>query len=282
MKQFRRGHLVFDLHDSGPADGPAVVLLHGHPQTSAAWDSVIPRLTERGYRCLAPNQRGYSRGARPERRRDYRTAELTGDVGALVDAIGVQDVHLVGHDWGALVAWGFAAEQPQRLKTLSVLSGPHPTALQVAMMTSRQGLASWYAYAYLVPRLPEWFYLGRDGKGSRLARMLQAGGQSPELARRDALAMSEAGAYTAALNWYRAVPWSGVTGRVSVPTMAIWGDGDKYILDRAVRRTARYVSGEYRFEVLHGASHWMPDQQPDQIADLLLDWFARHSSPAAT
>ncbi len=114
MQQFRRGDLVFDVHDAGPADGPVVVLLHGHPQTNAAWDSVIPRLTARGYRCLAPNQRGYSLGARPRRRRDYRISELVGDVGALIDASGAQNVHLVGHDWGALVAWGFAASHQDR------------------------------------------------------------------------------------------------------------------------------------------------------------------------
>lgn len=276
MQQFRRGHFAFDVLDSGPADGPAVVLLHGHPQTNAAWHEVVPRLTTRGYRCLAPNQRGYSPGARPRRRRDYRMSELVGDVGALIEAIGVRDVHLVGHDWGALVAWSFAAEHPEQVRTLSALSGPHPRALHIAMMTSRQGLASWYAYAYLLPRLPERFYLGKDVNGARLSRMLQAGGQVVELANRDVRAMAEQGAYTAALNWYRAAPFSGRVGQVAVPTMFIWGDRDKYILEGAARRSGRYVTGHYRFEVLRGASHWMPDQSPDAVVDLLLDWFARH------
>jgi pimeloyl-ACP methyl ester carboxylesterase len=96
MKQFRRGDLVFDLSDCGPTDAPVVVLLHGQPQTAVAWEGVIPRLAESGYRCLAPNQRSLSRGARPSRRRDYRMSELVDDVGALVDASGVQRVHLVG------------------------------------------------------------------------------------------------------------------------------------------------------------------------------------------
>ncbi len=89
--------------------------------------------------------------------------------------------------------------------------------------------------------------------------------------------MASPGAYTAALNWYRAVPWSGRTGRVDVPTMFIWSDSDKYMLESAARRCGDYVDGQYRFEVLHGASHWMPDEQPGVIADLLLDWFAQHS-----
>lgn len=275
MEQFRRGNLVFDLRDSGPTEGPAVIFLHGHPQTNVAWEAVIPRLVTAGYRCLAPNQRGLSRGARPNRRRDYRMSELVEDVGALVDAVGGQRVHLVGHDFGGLVAWSFAAAYPDRVSSLSSLSSPHPQALQNAMLTSKQGVLSWYAYAYQLPRIPERFYLGSDGKGERLARMLRAGGQRPDLADRDARAMTEPGAYTAALNWYRAAPWSGRTGEVSVPTLLVWSDGDKYILQNAARRSERYVTGDFRFEVLAG-SHWIPDEQPDAVADLLADWFARH------
>lgn len=141
-------------------------------------------------------------------------------------------------------------------------------------MTSRQSLLSWYLYAYQVPRIPEWFYLGPEGTGDRLIRMLVAGGQRPDLAARDARAMTEPGAYTAALNWYRAVPWSGSTPKVAAPTQMVWSDGDKYILEKPARRSGRYVTGEFRFEVLAG-SHWLPDEQPKAVADLLVDWFAR-------
>ena len=126
MDQYSRGELVFDVIDDGPADGPVVILLHGFPQLNTSWDGVIPKLTARGYRCLAPNQRGYSRGARPTRRRDYRMSELVGDVRALIDASGAQRVHLVGHDFGALVTWFAAAQMPDRLATATALSTPHP------------------------------------------------------------------------------------------------------------------------------------------------------------
>ncbi len=105
--------------------------------------------------------------------------------------------------------------------------------------------------------------------------MPHADGQEPQLADRDAHVMTGPGAYSAALNWYRAVPLSG-RGTVATPAMFVWSEGDKYVLDATARRCGRYVTGDYRFEILHGASHWMPDERPDAIADLLLQWFARH------
>jgi pimeloyl-ACP methyl ester carboxylesterase len=143
-------------------------------------------------------------------------------------------------------------------------------------LTSRQGLLSWYAYAYQLPRIPEWFYLGVDGRGERLARMLTSGGQRSDLAARDAQNMTEPGAYTAALNWYRAAPWSGGTGDVVVPTLLVWSNRDSYILEQTARRSGKYVTGDFRFEVLAG-SHWLPDEQPEAVSDLLVDWFARFS-----
>ncbi|WP_370759807.1 alpha/beta fold hydrolase [Mycolicibacter arupensis] len=113
--RYTRDGMVFDVRDAGPSDGPVVVLLHGFPQRNDSWNTVIDRLTAAGYRCLAPNQRGYSPGARPPRRRDYRMSELVADVGALIEASGAHRVHLVGHDWGAAVAWGVAAEMPEQL-----------------------------------------------------------------------------------------------------------------------------------------------------------------------
>lgn len=277
MDHYSHHGLTFDVRDAGPADGPVVVLLHGFPQHNDSWDAVIDRLTAQGYRCLAPNQRGYSPGARPPRRRDYRIPELVGDLGALIDASGAEQVHLVGHDWGAAVAWGAAAEMPERLKTVSPVSVPHPAAFIKSFANSRQGLASWYMYFFQLPRVPEWSMKWRNG--AMMSKLLQQAGQTPAAATRDAQAMREPGALTAAINWYRAMPLSNpraINQKVSVPTLYVWSDGDTALMPKSAHNTARYVDGEYRFEILPGVSHWIPDEQPDKLADLLLEWFAAH------
>ncbi len=283
MDEYRRGDLTFDVIDRGPRDGPPVVLLHGFPQFNTSWEPVMDHLVAQGFRCLAPNQRGYSPRARPPRRRDYRVAELVGDTVALIDEIGQPRVHLVGHDLGAFVAWLVAAKAPQRLATLSALSVPHPAAFLKSMPTSRQGLASWYMYAFQLPWLPE-FVLSRRG-GTGMAGIFHVRyGQSREGAERDARAMRESGAMTAAINWYRGMPLTdprSVLPPVSVPTMFVWSDGDPACLEPGARACGRYVTGEYRFETLHGGSHWLPDERPGDVAGLLVEWFAAHPSVAA-
>jgi pimeloyl-ACP methyl ester carboxylesterase len=278
MEQFRRGALVFDVIDAGPDDGPVVILLHGFPQQNTMWHAVIPQLAAQGYRCLAPRQRGYSPGARPARRRDYRIEELAEDVRTLKDASGAQQVHLVGHDWGAGVAWRFAQRFPGLLLTLTAMSVPHPAAMWRAMTTSRQGLASWYMLFFQLPWIPEWFLL----RGGALARLVESRAKyGRELAESEAEAMAEPGALTAALNWYRAIPLSAARdghSKVSVPTMHVWSDGDTALLEKGARTCGDYVVGEYRFEVLTGVSHWILDEQPDVMTDLLLEWFAAHQA----
>jgi pimeloyl-ACP methyl ester carboxylesterase len=279
MEQYRHNDLTFDVLDAGPPDGPVVVLLHGFPQHNDSWNAVIDRLTAAGYRCLAPNQRGYSAGARPSRRRDYRTPELVADLGALIDASGARRVHLVGHDWGAVVAWAAAAEMPERLATVSPISVPHPAAFLKSFINSRQGLASWYMYLFQLPRIPEWLLTRRNG--AVIAETLRRGGQARAAAERDSQAMREPGALTAAINWYRAMPMlnpRAINQKVSVPTMYVWSDQDIALLPKSAHNTARYVTGEYRFEALSGVSHWIPDEQPDKLADLLLEWFAAHKT----
>lgn len=149
LTSFGRDGLVFDVVDRGPLDGEVVVLLHGFPQRASSWDLLAPLLHASGYRTLAPDQRGYSPRARPRGRFSYRMSQLTKDVVALIEAAEPgHKVHVVGHDWGAAVAWTVAAARPDAVATLTALSVPHPAAFMRALFTSRQFLLSWYMYVF--------------------------------------------------------------------------------------------------------------------------------------
>jgi pimeloyl-ACP methyl ester carboxylesterase len=280
MDEYRRGDLFFDVIDEGPADGPVVVLLHGFPEQNTMWNPVIPRLTASGYRCLAANQRGYSPRARPRRRRDYRIDELAEDVRALIDASGASRVHLVGHDWGANVAWRVAQQFPDRLMTVTPMSVPHPGAFLRSLVTSRQVLASWYVFFFQLPRIPEWYATHGRGKFTWDGLIEMRAKHVPRaVLESEVKAFDEPGALTAALNWYRALPLNPMREagkKVTVPTMYIWSDRDMYLRGNGAQNCGNYVAGEYRFEVLKGVSHWILDEAPDALGDLLLDWFAGH------
>jgi pimeloyl-ACP methyl ester carboxylesterase len=270
METFTRGDLVFDVSDCGPADGEVVVLLHGFPQNRHAWDRVAPHLTDAGYRTLAPDQRGYSPGARPPGRRAYVQSELVADVLALIDQSGAagQPVHLVGHDWGAQVAWAFASRHPERLRTLTTVSVPHPQALAWAMPRG-QLVKSWYMAAFQLPALPERWLVSRSG-----IAFLSGPGFTPAQVHSYLDPLGHDG-LTAVLNWYRALPFSqrekGYARPATVPTTYVWSDGDTALGRRGAEATARFVKAPYRFVVLPGISHWIPDEAPDQLAALVLD-----------
>jgi pimeloyl-ACP methyl ester carboxylesterase len=274
MTRYERDGLVFDVRDEGPLDGPVVVLLHGFPETSASWSDVIPKLVDAGYRAVAPDQRGYSPDARPRGRRAYRRRELVADVLALIDQTGAERVHLVGHDWGAAVAWAVAMDHRNRLLTLTSLSIPHPAAFRRAALTSSQGFHSWYMGFFQIPLVPE--ALLRSGDWRRFHRNLIRSGLSPQYADRYVAVLRQPGALTAAINWYRGMrPYADSRPtRVSTPTLVIWGSRDAFVRPKGIRDTAQFVSGPYRLEVLDGVSHWIPEQVPDRVAELLGSHFA--------
>ena len=226
-------------------DGPVVMLLHGFPVTSAMWLPVVEPLVAAGYRVLAPDQRGYSPGARPATVEAYALRELIADVLAMADAAGINRFHLVGHDWGAIVGWHVATDAPDRVISWSALSIPHPSAFANAIETnSEQRRRSRYVRFFALPLLPE-VLLARDDY-----RRLKALGlpQWPEQADEYVSTFSEPGAATAAMNWYRALlpgfPQSMRTeNRLAVPTLFIWGKHDP-ILDEGVMETQRpFVEG---------------------------------------
>jgi pimeloyl-ACP methyl ester carboxylesterase len=224
---------------------------------------VVPALVAAGFRVLVPTQRGYAASARPRRRRDYRPSELIGDVLGLLDAAGVDRVHLVGHDWGGAVAWGFAGRHPERMRSMTVLSTPHPRAWAESMVRSNQALRSWYMAFFQLPRLPELLLADRLGK-----TLSDSGLPAGHVARYCA-GMADRAALTGAVNWYRGMLLSGITRDVAVPTSYLWGARDLALGRVAAERTAGHVTGDYTFEALH-AGHWLPETRPDQVAAAII------------
>ncbi|HEX8627434.1 MAG TPA: alpha/beta fold hydrolase [Catenuloplanes sp.] len=260
--------LTFDVFAGGPADGAPVLLLHGFPQDSGEWDLLTPGLHRAGLRTYALDQRGYSPGARPAAVADYRMAHCVADVVAVLDALGVAAVHLVGHDWGALVAWQVAARHPERVRTLTAVSVPHPRAAVRALRHPSQLLRSSYIALFRRAGLAERLLLARGGAALR-SMMRQAG---PRRAERYAATMREPGRLTGGLNWYRAASLADLDdlGPVTVPTTYVWSTRDPALGPVGALRCGRYVTGGYRFVVLRGISHWIPDEAPDVLADVVL------------
>jgi pimeloyl-ACP methyl ester carboxylesterase len=273
MERFTNAGLTFDLADGGPPDGPAVILLHGFPEDRSSWDGVTPLLQEAGLRTLAPDQRGYSPGASPTGRHEYRLSLLAGDVLALADQAGAETFHLVGHDWGAGLGWYVAAHHADRVRTFSALSVPHPRAFTGSMLHSTQLLHSWYMAFFQLPQVPERLLAMQGGK--RFSDSLQRSGLNEAAAERYAARAVQPGALTGPINWYRALPSQTreQLGDVAVPTMLVWSDKDPFITRAAVDLCAQYVKAPYRLEVLPGVSHWIPEEEPARTAELLLSHF---------
>ena len=269
MDSFRRGDLVFDVLDSGPADGEPVVLLHGFPQDRTAFDRLSPALHTAGLRTLAPDQRGYSPGARPAGRAAYRLREPVEDVLALLRAAGLESAHVVGHDWGGFVAWALAAWHPWRVRTVTALSTPHPAAVQQALVSSDQAARSTYMGFFQLPVVPEQVLLA--GRGTMLRRMLRQGGLPRPIVEHYVERMREPGALTAALNWYRALPLGSgrPVGTVTVPTLHVWGADDAFLGRAATEATAKFVTAPYRLEELPAINHWLPELASDHVAALV-------------
>ncbi|RVW04777.1 alpha/beta fold hydrolase [Rhodococcus spongiicola] len=263
------GELTFDVATSGPADGTPVVLLHGFPESSAAWRLVTPRLVDARMRVIAPNQRGYSPGARPPAIEDYRADRLVEDVIGLLDAYDLDTAHLVGHDWGAAVAWEVAGRHPDRLRSLTAVSVPHPAAFGWALREDEdQQRRSSYIGLLRQEGKAEAVLLEDD---SRRLRAMFGKGVDPELVDEHVRLLSEPGALTAALHWYRAmVQESENLPPVRVPTTYVWSTSDPALGPAAAKRCGEFVDAPYRFVVLDGASHWIPEENPDALTDAIL------------
>jgi pimeloyl-ACP methyl ester carboxylesterase len=277
IQQVDVGDLAFDVRVDGPADGRPVLLLHGFPETSLSWAAVTPMLTRAGLRTYAPDQLGYSPGARPAEPDAYSTPNLTQVTTDLLTALDVPRADVVGHDWGANVAWALAAWHPDRVRSLTAVSVPHPAAYTVAYRTDpEQKERSGYIRLFWQAGKAEEVLLADDAR--RLRRMLSGGeghsGVPAEAIDEYVAVLSAPGALTAALNWYRAMSSRERVDPVAVPTTYVWSDGDVAIGRTAAEACANYVTGDYSFVELPGITHWIPEQAPDRLAAAILDRIA--------
>lgn len=261
--------LRFEALAEGSVDGELVLFLHGFPEFADAWLDVMHPIEQTGFCCVAVNQRGYSPEARPEQVRDYAIQHLISDVQGFADALSRQRFHLVGHDWGAFVAWEFAAKHADRLQSLSTLSTPHPDAFFNAIESDEdQKQRSRYIGVFrTLGGVAESLFQSDDYQRLRgvYQEKLSTSGISENIRR-----LAEPGALTSALNWYRALNLEVRIGKISVPTLYIWGSQDLAVGEIAAMETARYVSGAYTFARLEGRSHWLLEEVPDQVSALML------------
>lgn len=266
------GDLAFTVDVAGPEDGAPVLMLHGFPQTRRAWRGQLAALGAAGYRAIAPDQRGYSTGARPAGLEAYATANLVGDALGLMDALGHDRFHQVGHDWGGQLSWLIAAQAPERLKSLAVLSRPHPAAFARAFeKDAEQSKRSGHHKAFQA-----------EGAGTALRaddfaglrRMFAASGVPADTAQAYLDTLAEPGAIEAAVDWYRAGGAASLRARdvppVAARTLYVWGDADGTVGRVAAEATADFVTGPYAFEVIPGAGHFLTDEVPDAVNRLLL------------
>ena len=275
------GDLVFECDVAGTVDAELVLLLHGFPQTSYTWRHALPALAGAGFLAVAPNQRGYSPRARPTQIADYAIDALIGDALAIADQFGAERFHLVGHDWGGQLAWLIAARHPQRLKSLSVLSRPHPAAFSAAMQKdAAQAQRSKHHAAFQNPEMARQLL---ENDAERLRATLALWGVAPSDIEVYLTRLRSEAALDAALNWYRAGRSAASTAlgadvpAVSVPTLYIWGDADSAVGQFAAEGTARYVSPEtYQFLPLPGAGHCLTDQVGARVTQALLAHITKH------
>ena len=273
-------HLTFDALVAGERGAPLVLLLHGFAESMHCWRAQVSALSDMGYRAIAPSQRGYSPGARPDTRdtSNYHIDRLMDDAMAIVAASGYGQArfHLAGHDWGGSIAWGLADRYPERHASLTVLSRPHPNSFNRAlqMVDGDQAHRSRHHKAFLEPDAAD-TVLADDAKWLR--ERLAANGV-PQAAISEHLAvLGNRSAMEAALAWYRARgAIRGPLGPIRVPTLYIWGDADDTVGRPAAEGTVDFIAAPYRFEVFSGVGHFAADQAPDRVSELLLEHLKAH------
>lgn len=277
-----------ELHvvDAGPQDGRLIVLLHGFPEFWYAWKDYVSPLAAAGYRVLVPDQRGYNLSAHPAGIASYTIETLAGDLVGLIDGAGCERAVVVGHDWGGYVGWWAAAKHPSRIDRLVAINIPHPRAMLRSVLTDpRQTIRSWYMFLLQVPWLPEWILSYNSFALLRwlLARDRDGGLISPTEEAAYVESWSRPQALTTMINWYRAafrtLPATFGAGRVSVPALLIWGEGDRYLRRSLAKASMKYCDWG-RVAYVPGATHWVHHERPDVVESLILGFLSEATSRA--
>jgi pimeloyl-ACP methyl ester carboxylesterase len=273
------GGLKFTVDMAGPENGTPVLLLHGFPETRHMWRHQVAALGTAGFRALAPDQRGYSPGARPADESAYATPLIVADALALMDEARAPRFHLVGHDWGGQIAWLIAAQRPERVLSLAVLSRPHPAAFVRAMkedadQAERSRHHRGFREADALERM-------RAAELKPLRTALEAQGVPAPDAEVYIRALLEPGAIEAAMRWYRAGSLAPAeVPLVEVPTLYVWGTNDATVGRMAAEFTRDHVRGPYRFHAMEGAGHFLVDQFPAETTQLLLGFLTPAGTPS--
>lgn len=281
MKMVEANGLSFEVAELGEGDRLALCL-HGFPELAYSWRAQMPLLARMGYRVWAPNLRGYGASSKPEGVDNYQVAKLVQDVAALIDASGAREVLLIGHDWGAAVAWAFAIGRVRPLTGLVIMNVPHPACFARELKTWKQRRKSWYMFFFRLPRIPERVLAKDDALWIRKAFRASAQDKSrfsDAVLDVYAAAAQRPGALTAMLNWYRAAMRDGF-GRaralplIETPTLMIWGEADTALDFDNVKGTEDHVR-DFTLKTLPGVSHWVQQEAPERVNQLLADWLDR-------
>jgi epoxide hydrolase 4 len=268
------------LHYVEAGEGPLVLLLHGFPQFWYQWRHQIPALVGAGFRVVAPDMRGYNLSDKPLGVRAYRVELLARDVERLIVACGGEAADVVGHDWGAIVAWTAAMRHPERVEKLAILNVPHPARFPDGLLSPMQLLRSSYAFFFQIPRLPE--EVIRAGDFALLRSVLRGdpvrpGTFSEEDVQRYVEAISRPGALTATINYYRSLlrnprETRALLKRIEAPVLVIWGERDRFLSRRLSEPPHLWVPDLLGVKRLPDASHWVAEDRPLEVNTLLLDF----------
>jgi pimeloyl-ACP methyl ester carboxylesterase len=270
----------FAVDEAGEGERLALCL-HGFPESRFSWRHQLPRLAELGYRAWAPDLRGYGETEpRPREVKAYLIDRLMEDVAALIDASGATSVTLVGHDWGAGLAWTFAANRVRPLERLVIMNVPHPAVMNAALRRSFAQLRkSWYMFFFQIPALPEWVTTANDARAVRRAFHGMAVDKTrftQDVLDRYARDAQRPGAMTAMINWYRAAfrlqgklagPWD----VIETPTLIVWGEADAALGLELLEGTDAYVR-DLSICRLPGVSHWVQQEAPEKVNAILAEW----------